>query len=77
MSVLCVCRMCVVRPVRLDRGAAFARGVVSARVLVWSGCGYSGWNNASVLPSGSLNQADLPMPAVVAMWLIVFSAGKS
>lgn len=28
---------------------------------------YSGWNSARVLPSGSLNHADFPMPAVVAM----------
>jgi hypothetical protein len=27
---------------------------------------YSGWKRASVFPSGSLNQADLPMPEVVA-----------
>jgi len=26
---------------------------------------YSGWNRASVLPSGSLNHADLPMPGLV------------
>jgi len=37
----------------------------------------SGWNSASVLPSGSLNQADLPMPGVVATWFSVFSVGKS
>ncbi len=28
---------------------------------------YSGWNRAIVLPSGSLNQADFPMPGVVAI----------
>ena len=38
---------------------------------------YSGWNSASVFPSGSLSQADLPMPAVVATWFTVFSVGKS
>ena len=26
---------------------------------------YSGWYRASVLPSGSLNHADLPMPGLV------------
>ena len=30
--------------------------------------GYSGWNSATVLPSGSLNHADLPIRAVVATW---------
>ena len=38
---------------------------------------YSGWNSARVLPSGSLNHADLPMPGVVATWLTVLSVSKS
>ena len=38
---------------------------------------YSGWNSARVLPSGSRNQADLPIPGVVATWSTVFSDGKS
>ena len=47
------------------------------RAVVSNRRGYSGWNSARVLPSGSLNHADLPMPAVVATWLTVLSAGKS
>src|SRR5262249_55248735 len=38
---------------------------------------YSGWNNAMVFPSGSLNHADFPIPAVVATWSTVLSVGKS
>src|SRR5437773_1630209 len=38
---------------------------------------YSGWNSATVLPSGSLNHPDFPTPAVVATWLTVFRVGKS
>lgn len=38
--------------------------------------GYSGWNSAMVLPSGSLNQVDFPTPAVVATWSAVLSVGK-
>lgn len=39
--------------------------------------GHSGWNSARVLPSGSLNHADLPIPAVVATWPTVLNVGKS
>lgn len=49
--------------------------VLSPGGLVWSS--YSGWKNASVFPSGSLSQADLPMPGVVATWSTVLSVGKS
>jgi hypothetical protein len=35
---------------------------------------HSGWNKAMVLPSGSLNQAERPMPGEVTMWLTVLSA---
>src|SRR5262249_35119122 len=37
----------------------------------------SGWNNATVFPSGSLNHADFPIPAVVATWSTVLTTGKS
>ena len=32
---------------------------------------YSGWKIAMVLPSGSLNQAERPMPGVVTTWSTV------
>lgn len=38
---------------------------------------YSGWNSARMLPSGSLNHADLPTPVVVATWLTVLRVSKS
>jgi hypothetical protein len=38
---------------------------------------HSGWNTATVLPSGSLNQADRPMPAVVTMWSTVLKVSVS
>ena len=50
---------------------------VEARIRPPRVIGYSGWNSASVFPSGSLNHADLPMPGVVATWFTVFSVGKS
>ncbi len=43
------------------RGAGFCR----QEIVGSSPSVYSGWKTAMVLPSGSLNQADCPMPAVV------------
>ena len=37
----------------------------SAGIAAWQSANYSGWNTAMVLPSGSLNQAERPMPGVV------------
>jgi len=37
----------------------------SAGIAAWRSANYSGWNTAMVLPSGSLNQAERPMPGVV------------
>lgn len=34
---------------------------------------YSGWKTAMVLPSGSLNQAERPMPGEVTMWSMVLN----
>jgi hypothetical protein len=49
-----------------------------ARPAVRSGAEtYSGWNSARMLPSGSLNHADLPTPVVVATWLTVLRVSKS
>ena len=38
---------------------------------------YSGWKTAIVLPSGSLNQADRPMPGEVTTWSTVLKVGVS
>jgi hypothetical protein len=38
---------------------------------------HSGWKSAIVLPSGSLNQAERPIPGDVTTWLIVLNASMS
>ena len=38
---------------------------------------YPGWKMAMVLPSGSLNQAERPMPAVVTTWSMVLNVPVS
>jgi len=51
----------------VGRHATRATEIADARVaVVWDlDLAYSGWNTAMVFPSGSLNQADRPMPGVV------------
>jgi hypothetical protein len=53
--------------VSVGRYATHATEIADAWVaVVWDlDLAYSGWNTAMVFPSGSLNQADRPMPGVV------------
>ncbi len=58
-------------PSNAKKRSALARGRFAQACFSSPGelvvCGsYSGWKSASVFPSGSFNQADLPMPGVVA-----------
>ena len=50
-------------------GAPLARRLAGAGVVVMSrsDSAYSGWNTAMVFPSGSLNQAERPIPGEVTM----------
>ena len=53
------------------------RGMGEARGRVVSGSPYSGWKTAMVFSSGSLNQAERPMPGEVTMWTMVLNVSMS
>src|SRR4051812_14409487 len=60
------------RPVAQSaHGSGMRGGVRATEGLPSRGGDYSGWNTAIVFPSGSLNQAERPMPAEVTTWSTV------